>query len=151
MNLVHDIPGKSCCQTCTLWCLPGALVGGSHHNRPPRLCRSHQGGSTSSYTQQWSPGGPKANWKLKTISTSTRHPAWPSFVCVSHSVMSDSLRPHQASLSMEFSRQEYWSGLPFPSPEELSNSGIEPWSPTSQAESLPFELQRSPRFIQNPC
>ena len=50
----------------------------------------------------------------------------------------------QASLSMEFSRQEYWSGLPFPSPEDLPNSGIEPWSPASQADSLPFELQRIP-------
>ena len=47
----------------------------------------------------------------------------------------------QASLSMEFSRQEYWSGLPFPSSEELPNPGIEPWSPASQAGSLPFELQ----------
>ena len=42
---------------------------------------------------------------------------------------------------MEFSRQEYWSGLPFPSPEELPNPGIEPWSPALQADSLPFELQ----------
>ena len=42
---------------------------------------------------------------------------------------------------MEFSRQEYWSGLPFPSPEELLNPGIEPWSPASQWVSLPFELQ----------
>ena len=68
-------------------------------------------------------------------------------VCVSHSVVSYSLQPHglhQASLSMEFSRQEYWSGLPLSSPEELPNSGIEPWSPASQADSLPFELQGSP-------
>ena len=36
---------------------------------------------------------------------------------------------HQASLSMEFSRQEYWNGLPFPSPEELPSPGIKPWSP----------------------
>ena len=49
----------------------------------------------------------------------------------------------QASLYMEFSRQEYWSGLPFPSPEELPNPGIEPWSPASQADSLPFEPQGS--------
>ena len=35
---------------------------------------------------------------------------------------------HQAPLSMEFSRQEYWSGLPFPSPGDLPNSGIEPAS-----------------------
>ena len=51
---------------------------------------------------------------------------------------------HQASLSMEFSRQEYWSGLPFPSPEELPNSRIEPWSPALQADSLLFELQGNP-------
>ena len=36
---------------------------------------------------------------------------------------------HQASLSMGFPRQEYWCGLPFPSPEDLSNPGIEPVAP----------------------
>ena len=46
----------------------------------------------------------------------------------------------QASLSMGFSRQEYWSGLPFPSPGDLLNSGTEPGSPTLQADSLPTEL-----------
>ena len=35
----------------------------------------------------------------------------------------------QAPLSMEFSRQEYWSGLPFPSPGDLSDPGIKPMSP----------------------
>ena len=39
---------------------------------------------------------------------------------------------HQASLSMGFSRQEYWSGLPFPSPGDLPNPGIEPRSPALQ-------------------
>ena len=50
----------------------------------------------------------------------------------------------QASLSisaLEFSRQEYWSGLPFASPKKLPSPGIEPWSPASQADSLLFELQ----------
>ena len=37
---------------------------------------------------------------------------------------------YQAPLSMGFSRQEYWSGLPFPCPGDLPNPGIEPWSPT---------------------
>ena len=37
---------------------------------------------------------------------------------------------------MGFSRQEYWSGLPFPSPEDLSNPGIKPMSPALQADSL---------------
>ena len=45
----------------------------------------------------------------------------------------------QASLSMEFSRQEHWSGLPFPTPGDLPNPGIEPGSPTLQADSLPSE------------
>ena len=46
----------------------------------------------------------------------------------------------QAPPSMEFSRQEYWSALPFPSPWYLPNPGIEPGSPTLQAVSLPSEL-----------
>ena len=63
-------------------------------------------------------------------------------------VMSDSLPPHglarQAPLSIEFSRQEHWSGLPFPSPGDLPNPGIEPMSSASQADSLPFELPGKP-------
>ena len=47
----------------------------------------------------------------------------------------------QASLSMGFSRQEYWSGLPFLSPGDLPDPGIEPGSPALQADSLPPELQ----------
>ena len=46
---------------------------------------------------------------------------------------------HQAPPSMGFSRQEYWSGLPFPSPGDLLNSGIEPQSPTFQADVLTSE------------
>ena len=45
----------------------------------------------------------------------------------------------QTSLSMEFSRQEYWRGLPFPSPGNLPAPGIEPESPVLQADSLPSE------------
>ena len=51
-----------------------------------------------------------------------------SLLCVSHSVMSPQAIARQAPLSMEFSRQEYWSGLPFPSPQDLPNPGIEPAS-----------------------
>ena len=46
---------------------------------------------------------------------------------------------YQAPLSMEFSRQEYWSGLPFPSPGDLPDLGIEPRSPAMEADSLPTE------------
>ena len=41
---------------------------------------------------------------------------------------------HQAPSSMGFPRQEYWSGLPFPCPGDLPKPGIEPWSPTLQAD-----------------
>ena len=46
---------------------------------------------------------------------------------------------YQAPPSMQFSKQEYWSGLPFPSPGDLPNPGIEPGSPTLQADVLPYE------------
>ena len=54
---------------------------------------------------------------------------------------------HQAPLSMGFSRQEYWSGLPFPPPGDLPNPGIEltsPVSPALQMNSLPLSHLRSP-------
>ena len=57
--------------------------------------------------------------------------------------MSDSATPwvvaHQAPLSTGFFRKEYWSGLPFPSPGDLPDPGIEAGSPTLQADSLPSE------------
>ena len=46
---------------------------------------------------------------------------------------------YHAPPSVGFSRQEYWSGLPFPSPGDLPNPGIEPGSPTLQADALPSE------------
>ena len=45
----------------------------------------------------------------------------------------------QAPLSMEFSRKEYWNGLPFPTPGDLPDPEIEPGSPALQADSLPPE------------
>ena len=46
---------------------------------------------------------------------------------------------YQAPLSMGFSKEEYWSGLPFLFPGDLPDSGIKPGSPSLQAESLPTE------------
>ena len=45
---------------------------------------------------------------------------------------------------MEFSRQEYWSGLPFPSPRDLPDPGIKPGSPALQADALPSEPPGKP-------
>ena len=47
---------------------------------------------------------------------------------------------------MEFSRQEYWSGLPFPSPGDLPNPGVKPESPALQTDSLPTEPLGTPYF-----
>ena len=54
----------------------------------------------------------------------------------------------QASLSLEFSRQEYWSGQSFPSSGDLPNSGIKPASPALQADSLPSEPPGKPNEIK---
>ena len=68
---------------------------------------------------------------------------------LSRSVIPNSLGPwtvaHQVPLSMEFSSQEYWSGLPCPPPGDLPNAGIKPRSPTVQADSLPSEPPGKPK------
>ena len=54
---------------------------------------------------------------------------------------------HQAPLSVEFSRQEYWSGLPLAPPGDLPNPGIEPQSPALRANALPTKLLGKPYFV----
>ena len=73
-----------------------------------------------------------------------------SCVCMlSHSVASDSATSwtvtSQAPLSMEFPRQEYWSGLPFPTPGDLPDPRVEPESPALLADSLPLCHLQSPK------
>ena len=53
----------------------------------------------------------------------------------------------QAPVSMEFFRQEYWSGLPCPSPRDLPIPEIDPGSPALQADSLPSELSGKPCVV----
>ena len=73
--------------------------------------------------------------------------------CACRSVVSASLRPHelyphgQAPLSVGFSRQEHWSGLPCPPPGDLPHPGIEPGSPALQADSLPSEPPGEPLLL----
>ena len=88
-------------------------------------------------TCQWDPGknnpAPQLSALLLRVGKET-HPSLHWFIRLPPS-MSDSLRPalwivaHQALLSMGFSRQEYWRGLPFPFPGDLPNPRIEPGSP----------------------
>ena len=82
--------------------------------------------------------------------------SWISLLCVhvytyleswSCSVVSNSLQSHvayEAPPSMEFSRQEYWSGLPFSSPGDIPNPGIKPRFPALQADALPSEPPGKP-------
>ena len=73
---------------------------------------------------------------------------------VSHSVMPDFMNPwtiaRQAPLSIEFSRQEYWRRLPFPSVRDLPNPGIEPDSSALQTDSLPSEPPGKPFQVLKP-
>ena len=69
---------------------------------------------------------------------------------VSHSVVSKSLQPHELQpvrllCPWEFSRQEYWNGLPGPPPRDLLNPRIESRSPTFQADSLPSKPPGKPK------
>ena len=57
---------------------------------------------------------------------------------------------HQDPLSMGFSRQEYWSGLPCPSPGDLPNPGIEPGSSAFQVNSLPTEPSGKTKILLTP-
>ena len=93
--------------------------------------------------------GPRPNWALSkipwtrfkdTVSKDQHHER--------HIVFMSAATPWalQAPLSMEFSRQEYWSGFSFPSPGDLPNPGIEPGPPTMQADSLSSDHQRSPCY-----
>ena len=72
------------------------------------------------------------------------------------SVTSDSLQPHgliiaqQSPLSMEFPMQEYWNGLPFPSPGYLSDTEIELESPALQADSFTTEPHGKPYLPKAP-
>ena len=72
----------------------------------------------------------------------------PACLLFSCSVVSDSFAAPwtvacQAPLSMGFSRQGYWNGLPFPSPGDLSDPGIKPVSPAWKVDSLPLSHQGS--------
>ena len=58
---------------------------------------------------------------------------------------------HQAPLSMGFSRQEYWSGLPFPFPGDLPDPGIEPRSPALRADASPSEPSGKQKLLPNLC
>ena len=76
---------------------------------------------------------------------------WSSFSCsvLCVSCLTSQTVAHQAPLSMAFSRQEYPSGLPFPSSGDLPHPGIEPASPALQAESLPLSHLGNPDIDGN--
>ena len=106
----------------------------SHSNKDPQSIDFVNSNifSVSSYTQtifEVSVTFFKRRWfyLLKSVKLTSKHQCVWVCMCVrvhvSHSVMFD-------SLSIEFSRQEYWGGLPFPSPGDLPDPGIKPRSPT---------------------
>ena len=79
-------------------------------------------------------GGMKGDGGLKC----SKHVYSVAYLCLTFFVTSWTIA-HQAPLSMGFSRQEYWSGLPFPSPGDLPDPGLQHRSPALQADSLQSE------------
>ena len=107
---------------------PGQLQSiGSHrvgHDWSNLACKVRLRGETSQNLNQGSPA-----FKIHTLLVSQSCPTLCSpmdYTC-------------QTSLSLGFFRQEYWSGLRFPSPRDLPDTGIKPWSPALQADSLSSE------------
>ena len=84
--------------------------------------------------------GPISSWQIEgeTVETEVKSLSRVSLFAIPWTVV------YQASLSMGFSRQEYCSGLPFPSPGDLPDPGIEPRSPALQADALPSETSGKP-------
>ena len=98
------------------------------------------------------------SWNFLPLASGTPDffPSFPSSVCVclvaqSCPTLCDPWTVScQASLSMEFSRQEYWSGLPCPPPGDLPNPGMEIRSPASQVDSLPTKSPGKPNLVASP-
>ena len=111
---------------------------------PPWLCvePSRFPGCTTAGAECWVHSLMRVLWPLFMICTLvSKHPRLCATLCPV---------THQASLSMGFSRQEYWSALPCPSPEDLPNARIKPGSPALQADSLlsePLGKQKVTRRI----
>ena len=96
----------------------------------------------SSPTRDWTLGHSSENLEFLLLG----HLIWSEVKSLSHVQFFETpwTVAYQAPQSMEFSRQEYWSGLPLPSPGDLPNPGIKPRSPTLQADALPLEPRGKP-------
>ena len=118
-----------------------------HRRKRQRLVQRCSGATRCGVFGDLGWGGMKQGWRGK------RKPGLTGCVClVTQSCVSCTqlfVTPwtvaHQAPLSMGFSRQEYWSGLPRCPPEDLPNLGVEPRSPALQVDSLPSEPPGKPR------
>ena len=148
-------PSAKCCFLCQ-------VLGGLQRGNPPQyscLENTMDRGAWSAIVHGVAKSGTwlseSAQWGfLDPFAVTTQHQVYISAVwfcplygagsvCVSHSAVCGSATPwtvtQQASLSMGFSRQECWSGLPCPSPGNLPEPGVEPGSHALQADSLPSE------------
>ena len=152
-----------CFQPCSLlgpvvwlhWVLfAGSCSSVTFHPTPKSLLPLKPQGSVSSLFSFHSEHSPKMTLSIPITFTEVK---WKSLSGVWLCKPMDCSPP--GSLSMEFSRQEHWSGLLFPSPGNLPNPGIEPRSPALQEDSLPSEPPGKPYpslslpryFIYNLC
>ena len=139
--------------TVSNWTWPAATTEPAWSNQDPLAATKTQHSQINKYqkekkdprAQVWSQSMSSA--LLNKALTGAGHLKWKWI----RSVVSDSLWPHGLQPTgllspWKFSRQEYWSGVPFPSPGDLSDPGIEPGSSTLQADSLPSELPGKPKI-----
>ena len=124
------------------WRIPGMGEPGGLPSMGSHRVRHDWRDFTAAAAAAWSPFCP--------IFPHISHPEKKKIKSVSRLVLSTSLQPHglyvarQTPLSMGFSRQEYWGRLPFPSPGDPHNPGVEPGFPVLQEDSLPSEPPRKP-------
>ena len=106
------------------------------------------------FTQEWNRAGKKAaqnitHWQLGSVNVLwINHSEWSEMKSLSRVQLfvTPWIAAYHAPPSVGFSRQEYWSGLPFPSPGDFPNTGIKPGSPTLQADTLPGKLRFQPQI-----
>ena len=124
-----------------------------HGSRPGFFLRSRCCVTVQTCSYRWSQSTGKQSWEVSNLEIRNQQDLiWSEVKSLSRVRLFATpwTVAHQAPPPMGFSRQEYWSGLPFPSPGDLPDPGIKPRSPTLQADALTSEPPGKPDLIYWP-
>ena len=127
------------CITVSLFCIPETNTTLYIHSTAIFFCKSVNGEKYTmlTLTERKKRVGEKSEVKWSEVKLLSRVRLFATWWTVAY----------QAPLSMGFSRQKYWSGLPFPSPGDLPDPGIEPGFPTLEADALTSEPPGKPQYL----